>query len=57
MTEGEQGERMKALEDLIAELVKFTRHDEACAELKDEDAPCTCGLRRVYEKVDELVEF
>lgn len=55
-------EEKAALEELVRELVKFTDHDGACAEKKEwncqsSDPPpqCTCGIRRLYEKIDELV--
>lgn len=64
-----EGERMRALEELIRELVKFTTHDPACEEaLKKElvnvavgevsisPPRCTCGIRRLYAKIDELVD-
>lgn len=46
---------VEALKELVRELVKFTGHDKACAELLT-GAACTCGIRRLYDKVDRFVD-
>jgi hypothetical protein len=56
--------RERKLEELVRELVKFTGHDKACNELRQDELPvdtavkleCTCGIRRLYAKVDELID-
>jgi hypothetical protein len=57
-TVADQKEQISKLEELIRELVKFSGHDGACAELGQRPARsgCTCGIRKLYERIDDLME-
>jgi hypothetical protein len=58
VTVANQKERISKLEELVRELVKFSGHDPACAEmgLRPARSACTCGIRKLYERIDELME-
>lgn len=53
--------RTEALKNVVASLVKFAVHDGGCARVnyKGPQPPpqaCTCGLQKVYNRIDELIE-
>jgi hypothetical protein len=58
-TVADQKERIQKLEDLVRTLVKFAVHDGLCARVKyegEQPPDCTCGLQKVYKRIDELIE-
>lgn len=57
-TVADQRAHISKLEELVRELVKFTGHDKACAEVGVSPARsgCTCGIRKLYERIDELMD-
>jgi hypothetical protein len=48
--------RVVKLEELIRGLVKFTGHDPACVRLSPSRGGCNCGFRKLYERIDELID-
>lgn len=57
-TVADQKAHISKLEELVRELVKFSGHDPACTEMGQRPARggCTCGIRKLYERIDELME-